>query len=80
MCECFSVIPVNQEESQRNNALITKVKISEHIMIGKDPTAIDHPQEFHTQQPFVPFRICLKRKTHKSSGVDTEGGMVICLL
>lgn len=56
MCECFSVIPVNQEESQRNNTLITKVKISEHIMIAENPTAIDYPRQFHTPKAFCAFQ------------------------
>lgn len=74
MCQCFSAIPVNQEESQRNNALITKVKISEHIMIAEDPTVIDYPREFHTPRPFVPFRVCLERKPPGSSRVGTGEG------
>lgn len=51
MCECFSVVPVNQEERQGNNALITKVKISEHIMTAEDPTASDYPGGFTHHGP-----------------------------
>lgn len=57
------MILVNQEESQRNNMLITKVKIFEDIMIDKDPNVIDYHGEFYTQQSFVPFKIRLEWRT-----------------
>lgn len=79
MHNCFSVILVNQEESQRNYTLITKVKIFEDIMIDKDPNVIDYHWEFYTQQSFVPFKLCLKWKNHESFlslGIEEE--IVIC--
>jgi len=80
MHHCFSVILVNQEESQRNNMLIRKVKIFEDIMIDKDPTVIDCHWEFCTQRSFVPFKICLKWKNQEPFlSLGNEEGTTICL-
>lgn len=60
--------------------LITKVKIFEDIMIGKDPNVIDCHWEFYTQQSFVPFKTCLKWKNHESFlSPGNEERIVICL-
>lgn len=78
MHNCFSVILVNQEESQRNNMLITKVKIFEDIMVDKDPNVIDYHGEFYTQQSFVPFKIRLQWRSRGSFlSPGNEQGMVI---
>lgn len=67
------MVPVNQEESQGNNVLITAVKISEHIMAAEDPTATDHPQS-STHLGLL----CPKHKPTGPAGWALRGCWFVC--
>lgn len=79
-CIIVSLIPVNQEKSQRNNILIIKVKILKDVMIHKGPNVIDYHWEFYTQQSFVSFKIRSKWKNHDSFlNLSDEERIAICM-